>query len=117
MRQGARLRFPCPLKHMSFDGRLLHGAPALQVRAIAVPQRVFVTLCLLQPLLVVLSGRSSGEEGRGRERHSVGCWASTELVQNNGSVMLSLLERGLEKLAFRCFYNQNTVIVGINKTL
>jgi hypothetical protein len=35
---------------MSFDGRLLHGAPALQVRAIAVPQRVFVTPCLLQPL-------------------------------------------------------------------
>ena len=26
----AWVSFPCPQKHMSFDGRLLHGAPALQ---------------------------------------------------------------------------------------
>ena len=26
----AWVSFPCALKHMSFDGRLLHGAPALQ---------------------------------------------------------------------------------------
>ena len=26
----AWVSFPSPLKHMSFDGRLLHGAPALQ---------------------------------------------------------------------------------------
>ena len=27
----AWVSFPAPLKHMSFDGRLLHGAPALQL--------------------------------------------------------------------------------------
>ena len=64
----AWVSFPCPQKHMSFDGRLLHGAPALHplppsaVRVTFLANvRVVVHLLLLSPASASLpSSRTSG---------------------------------------------------------
>jgi hypothetical protein len=47
----AWVSFPSPLKHMSFDGRLLHGAPALQQLP---PDAVRVTFLANVGLLLAL---------------------------------------------------------------